>query len=226
MKSARPSSVVADSTPKPATAHPASASSSATVATGTPRPRPVESQLFSAATSAIEKPITASTAAPFGRRTPSTASASVTLCATVNDVTSVTTSPRRAGEQQQRQHEGEVVPAREDVLHAEHEIAPERGAAVAGLRLALRRERPDRVAPRSARARSRASSGSRHAREVHVGRRLAQQDPTLDARRLRSTCTRSATRSGPSPPSPRRAEIGPSMAQRSPPRKRSRCSAR
>ena len=50
------------------------------------------------------------------------------LCASVNAVTSAGDLAQRRREQQQRQHEREVVPAREDVLDAEQHVAADAGA--------------------------------------------------------------------------------------------------
>ena len=58
--------------------------------------RPDVSAKFSSATIAIESPISDSIAAERGRTTPSTPSASVTLCATVKPVTIVATSAKEA----------------------------------------------------------------------------------------------------------------------------------
>ena len=79
----------------------------------TPRCRPPASHRFSAAMSAIDRPINASISAAPGRRTPNTASASVRLCATVQPRDDAQQIAQRAAEQQQTDEKDEVIVAGE-----------------------------------------------------------------------------------------------------------------
>jgi hypothetical protein len=63
---------------------------------GIARGRWVRRNTFSAATRAIDRPTSAPTSWASGRAQPSTATLSVMLCAMVNPVITVATSPRRA----------------------------------------------------------------------------------------------------------------------------------
>ena len=67
----------------------------------------------------------ASTARACGTTTPSAAAASVTLCPTVKPVTSTATSRMPPGDHDQQEEKREMIPAAQDVLDAQAEVATE-----------------------------------------------------------------------------------------------------
>ena len=106
-----------------------------------------------------------------------------------------------ARQQQQGQHEGQVVEARQDVLDAEQDVAAQGGApglARRSLRDIGTGQCPDRL-PLDQHALESAVLLPRDPREVHVRRRLGQQDAALDPGR--------ATRRAVDPP----LKVGPAL---------------